>query len=118
MTTIERILNLMSQRNISAYQLEKTLGLSNASIQAWRNGRSKPSTDALSKLADYFDVTVDYLLCRTDDPTPPSKETAETGKSEISFTLYEEDKALLTESDEEEIRNFVQFVVEKRKKRT
>lgn len=62
MSIIQKILDLMAQNNISAHQLEKRLGLANASIQAWRNGRGKPSADALAKLSDYFKVPVDYLL--------------------------------------------------------
>lgn len=71
--TLSRILELMQNEGLTAHQLEVRAGLSNASVQAWRNGRNKPSLDAISKLSDYFDVSVDYLLGKTNDPTPPSK---------------------------------------------
>jgi len=48
------------------------LGLSSGNLEKWRQGATINS-DILCKLADYFDVSVDYLLGRTDDPSPPQK---------------------------------------------
>lgn len=59
---IERILELMKNRNISANKLIIELGLSNSIISDWKRGKSKPSTKAVIKLADYFGVSTDYLL--------------------------------------------------------
>lgn len=70
MNTIERILNLMNDQNINAHQLEKSNGLAVSSIQAWKSGKAKPSADALTKLADYFNVSTDYLLGRTNEKKP------------------------------------------------
>lgn len=60
--TTEIIIGLMNQHGLTARQLEMSANLSNASIQAWRNGKARPSVDALIKLSDYFGVSVDYLL--------------------------------------------------------
>ena len=65
---IQKIIELMDSRNLSAHKFETEAGLANASVQAWKNGKSKPSADALTKIADYFHVSVDYLLGRTDVP--------------------------------------------------
>lgn len=67
--TIERILNLLEKSGESARQVEIKAGLSNASFQAWRNGRNKPSADAIVKIAQYFNVTTDYLLGLSDSPS-------------------------------------------------
>ena len=40
----------------------------------FENGNKKPSLDMLIKLADYFDVSIDYLAGRTDDPKLHQKE--------------------------------------------
>lgn len=75
MSIVEKILSLMQREHITAYGLEKTLGLSNAAIASWRAGRAKPSADALVKIADYFNVSVDYLLGRsTPAPQPMSED--------------------------------------------
>lgn len=70
MTTIEKVLSLIQQSGMGDFPLEKKIGLTQGTIKNWRAGKNKISAEALSKLADYFDVSVDYLLGRTDDPEP------------------------------------------------
>ena len=60
MTMYERIENMRKSVGISQGKLEKELGFSNGSISKWKN--STPTPDRLQKLADYFDVSVDYLI--------------------------------------------------------
>lgn len=56
--------NLCDEKGITVAELERTLGLANASIARWTKGTA-PNSAALSKIADYFHVSVDYLLGRT-----------------------------------------------------
>lgn len=58
---ITRILNLLSDRGITAKKLTKDLDISNSSVTDWKKG-SKPSCDVIVKLSDYFGVTTDFLL--------------------------------------------------------
>lgn len=60
MTLFERIEELRNSRGISQGKLEKELGFSNGSISKWKN--STPNPDRLKKLADYFGVSVEYLM--------------------------------------------------------
>lgn len=60
MTLYERIEQLRKNRKISQGNLEKELGFSNGSISKWRN--SAPTTERLQKIADYFGVSIDYLM--------------------------------------------------------
>lgn len=60
MTLYERIEKLRKSRKISQGNLEKELGFSNGSISKWKN--SNPTTERLQKLADYFNVSVEYLI--------------------------------------------------------
>ena len=60
MTLYERIETLRKSKSISQGKLEKELGFSNGSISKWKN--STPTPERLQKLADYFRVTVEYLL--------------------------------------------------------
>lgn len=64
---IDRILSLLNTYNISAFKLTKDLNLSNSAITDWKKGKAKPSVDALIKIADYFNVSTDYLLGRADN---------------------------------------------------
>ena len=64
MTVFERIENLRHSRKISQGKLEKELGFSNGSISKWKN--SMPTPERLQKVAEYFGVTVDYLMTGKD----------------------------------------------------
>ncbi len=57
----------MSIEHITQYGLAKKLGISQSTICNWLNGKKEPCIDSLWVLADYFDVTVDYLIGRSDD---------------------------------------------------
>ena len=68
MTLVERIRVLARQRDLSLPQLEVELGLGNGTISRWKT--SSPNTDKLQKIADYFNVSMDYLLGRESYLTP------------------------------------------------
>ena len=66
-TTGERLAKLREQKNITQKELAEHLGISSPAIVAYEHNRSRP-VRYLNEIADYFGVTVDYLLCKTDDP--------------------------------------------------
>lgn len=53
---------LRHEKKIGQNELAKLLELSNASISYWENGKQEPSASALFKLAQFFNVSVDYIL--------------------------------------------------------
>jgi transcriptional regulator with XRE-family HTH domain len=61
-TIFDRIQKLCKNRNITIAALERECGLGNATIKKWAS--STPSGDKLSRVADYFNVSVDFLLGR------------------------------------------------------
>ena len=63
-----RLKNLCQKNNISQEQLEKISGVSLQVIEDWEFSKRTPDAPTLSKLADFFNVSVDYLLGRTDEP--------------------------------------------------
>ena len=69
MTFYERIEHLRKTSGISQGKLEKALGFSNGSISKWKT--SMPTPDRLQKLAEYFNVSVDYLMTGEDNSTKP-----------------------------------------------
>lgn len=62
MTLVDKIRSLARQRDLSLPQLETELGLGNGTISRWKS--SSPNTDKLQKIADHFNVSMDYLLGR------------------------------------------------------
>lgn len=68
MTLFERISKLAKKRDKSLKEVAEELGLSRNAIYQWRT--SSPKAESLAKVAEYFNVSTDYLLGRTDDPNP------------------------------------------------
>ncbi len=68
MTFSERLVQLRKEKNITQRQLASALNLSEVGIQNYEGGRRKPAYDILLALADYFNVSIDYLTGRTDCP--------------------------------------------------
>ena len=68
MTTKDRIRLLCQEKGMSLPILEATLGFGNGTITKW--DKSAPNTDKLSQVADYFNVSVDYLLGRSASRNP------------------------------------------------
>lgn len=55
---------LIQNQGVTAYQMSKETGISEALISNWKSGRQLPKYDSLNILADYFNVSGDYLLGR------------------------------------------------------
>lgn len=64
----ERLVGLRKINGITQKQLADALSLSEVGIQNYESGRRKPAFDILLALADYFNVSLDYLVGRTDNP--------------------------------------------------
>ena len=61
MLIAERIKRLRQEHNMTQGELGKKIGIHQKQISAYERGRNIPSTDILIKLAEVFDVTLDYL---------------------------------------------------------
>ncbi|MBR2181532.1 MAG: helix-turn-helix transcriptional regulator, partial [Oscillospiraceae bacterium] len=63
---------LRENKGISQSQLASDLGISQGTVGNWESGIREPSFETISKLAKYFNVSVDYLLGRSDELTSSS----------------------------------------------
>lgn len=64
----EIIKKLRRERNITQEQLGNAIGVSKMAISYFEKGKKAPGRETLEKIADYFNITTDYLLGRSDDP--------------------------------------------------
>ncbi|QTX33242.1 helix-turn-helix transcriptional regulator [Aminithiophilus ramosus] len=64
----ERLKSLRKARGVTQKALAASLGLSERHYQGIEYGETKPGFDNLIALADYFDVSLDYLVGRSDNP--------------------------------------------------
>lgn len=101
-----RLRQIRISRGITAVKSSTDLGLSRAAISQFESGVNLPTSKTLYALADYFDVSLDYLTGRSNDATPLSYRSCfqlnfSKRISEIIPTLNEEDlKSLGISKDE------------------
>lgn len=53
---------LLQRNNISTYKVSKDTGISQSVLSAWKTGISTPKQDKMQKIAEYFGVSIDYLM--------------------------------------------------------
>lgn len=60
---------LRDSMGIKDSDVVKATGITKSTFSDWKSGRSKPKNDKLQKIADFFGVTIDYLMTGTEDTT-------------------------------------------------
>ena len=65
----QRLKDLRSDKNLTQVDFGAIFNLSKQTISGYEKGDNSPPLETLQKFADYFEVTTDYLLGRSDDPT-------------------------------------------------
>ena len=64
----QRLKSLRESVGLSQAKLAALMGATQASVNRYENGQSTPSVDLLRKYADFFDVSMDYIFARCDEP--------------------------------------------------
>ena len=92
----ERLKLLRTNLGLSQLKLAEEMNIKQSTIARYEDGASTPSSERLVELADFFDVSLDYIYGRTDEPQ---------GK------LYTYEPELVREkfADQENMREFVEF---------
>ena len=114
-----KINDLCEGQKITITAMCRQSGVNRASLTDLKMGRKQSlSADSLTKIADFFNVSVDYLLGKTDIKKAPAhgeqgRDGFEPSDKDIKFALFGGDV-----SDEafEEVKNFAAYVKEKYKK--
>lgn len=107
MTTFEIIKKLCSDRGMTISQLTSELNMGENSIYRWKT--QKPALEKLQQVADFFNVSVDYLLGRTDNPHLNN----EVPKEAATIAAHIDDDA--TEEDMQKILEYIDFIQQKYK---
>lgn len=97
----EKIKELSSKQRISITALEEKLKIANGTIRRW--GTTNPGIDKVTKVADYFGVTVDYLLGRTEQ-----KEVPDLTVDQILDSVENYSGGSLSDSDREMLRIIIE----------
>ncbi len=59
---------LRKSRGYTQISVQMQTGIEQALLSKFENGERIPPTETLLRLADFYDVSIDYILCRTDNP--------------------------------------------------
>ena len=71
---------LLQKYGVTSYKVSKDTGVTQTSLSNWKSGRSTPNAKTLQKIADYFGVSIEYLMTGKEDSE--KKETTLTTKDE------------------------------------
>lgn len=109
----ERMKLLRLESKLTQKEIAEKLGISTAFYGQWETGKRNPASKNLQKIADFYDVTTDYLLGNTDirnDTTfgDDLEKSLDTFKSFDGKPMYDEDR--------EKIREFLRKRMEDRQK--
>lgn len=99
--TFERIKELAKKQGLSLNALEEKLGYSRNTLYSLK--KQKASTERMQEIADYFDVSLDYLLGRTDNPRLASeqKDDAVDDLTRQAIVLFRKETEGLSDSEKE-----------------
>jgi len=71
---------LLQKYGVTAYKVSKETGVTQSTLSDWKRGRSTPKTNNMKKIADYFGVSLDYIMTGKEESR--KKETNLTAKDE------------------------------------
>lgn len=107
MTVFERIKKLCQDQGITLQTLAEKTDMSINSLYKWKT--SKPSIDKLEVVADYFHVSTDYLLGRTDDPKiAKESKVTDADLDDVLDGVMSFRGGQLTDKDREAVRAFLE----------
>lgn len=114
--TFERVRELAKKQGLSINQLEEKLNFGKNSLYGLK--KSNPNSKIIEKIADYFNVSTDYLLGRTDNPRIASDDTASEYTTEDLRKMARNAKTFdgkpLTDEDVEAITNIIEIYLKGR----
>lgn len=113
---MNRIKEIRLSRNIKQIELAKELKIAQGTLSTWETGKYEPDNESLKKLADYFNVSVDFLLGRSDipnaaNPVVANKDTLSQKKKDIIEKLM-----LLSDEDLEILEAAADAIIARRDK--
>ncbi len=97
---------LRSGHALSQQELANYLGISKSSVSMYEQGRREPDFDVLGRIADFFQVDMDYLLGRS------KRESEEFPPITIAAHL---DTSDLTQAELDDVADYIEFIRSKRK---
>lgn len=83
----EIFVKLLEKYGVTPYKVSKATGIAGSTFTDWKNGRSTPKQDKLQKIADYFGVSIEYLMTGKDEPKEKAPELTAKDERDIAKDL-------------------------------
>ncbi len=122
-TFSERLGQLIEEYDVTLEELANAVGSTKSTISRYKNSKREPKTYLVKKIANYFNVSVDYLLGNTDERSPAHKikEEFEATDAEIQelmerFNVHL-DGEILTAEDKKSVIDFLRMLRDRDKKK-
>jgi len=109
---IERVIFLIGAQKITKNKLLTELNLGKNSFVDWENRGTIPGGDTISKIATYFNVTTDYLLGRSDNPSPQMLDVPKV-LQQVSVAFEDVDE--LSQEQVDKIAEYTKFILSQSK---
>ena len=111
---LKNLKNLRQEKSMNQTQLADAIGLSRSAIAMYESGQREPDLKTLYTIADYFNVSVDYLVGKSDtrEKTPSEEGVA---LDDFTYALYDETKDL-TEEDKKMLLGMAKMLKERKDK--
>lgn len=87
----ERLTRLRKEKKLTQEQLAKNVGITRSALSQYEIGTRSPDYEIVRRIAEYFDVSIDYLVGRTADPKRVLKEQARQLIDMIDLDLTDEE---------------------------
>ena len=108
----ERLRYLRKSRGVTCKEVYEAIGSSKPSYYRYENGDSEPSTQKLIALAKYFNVSIDYLVGRTDSPSMDDENTTVPNITPQKQRLQEKILSLDNQNSAE-LESFLNYLLQK-----
>lgn len=98
----DRLKKLRDENNVSQFDLSNYLGISQQALSKWENEKTEPDNESLVKIANYFNVSTDYLLGNSE-----SKQIEKPYDNDLEKVLFSKAKDL-SDSDKKAVLGIIE----------
>lgn len=116
----DRFLDLCKEKGVKPSRVATDTGFNKGSVSVWKkkyeNGEdTQPTSEILSKIADYFNVSIDYLLGKTIQKASLTDDKKQ--DDNIRFALWGGDAEIVDDEMMQDVRDFAKLIAEKKKRK-
>ncbi|MED0670558.1 helix-turn-helix transcriptional regulator [Aneurinibacillus aneurinilyticus] len=101
----ERLSDLRTKNKLTQQELSNRLNIAKSTLAMYETGKREPGFETLQRIADFFETSIDYLLGRTDEPSPTHKAS----NDESDGLAFIDGKGPITEEEKEYLKESLEL---------